>query len=283
MPQFRFVSTAVAAAFLLLAPALAHAADATFDRTLNVKGPVLLGVDTPSGNIRITSGDVATVKIVGHVHAEHGWFSSGNADASVKQIAAAPPIQQAGNIISIGRNLKETNVSIEYEITTPRGTDLRAQTGSGDIAVHDTGGPAQLKTGSGNIDAGGLSARVSLETGSGDIRATLLSPTDVKAQTGSGSITLDGVRSALWAHTGSGNIDVGGRPLGMWRLETGSGNATLNTGSAPLTLDADTGSGSISVKPSNQLTLRDSHASGSVNGGGPAVHISTGSGNITIN
>ncbi len=269
----------------LLLPGVALAADASFERTLKVNGPVLLGVDTGSGNIHVSAGPVNSVHIVGHVHGSNGWFGGASSDEGVKQIAANPPLTQAGNIISLGHNFHENNISIDYEITTPRGTDLRADSGSGDVRVEDNGGPVELKTGSGNVQATGLSDNVSLESGSGNITATMLSASDVKAQTGSGDITLSNVKSGLWAHTGSGSLKISGRPLAAWRLETGSGDATLDTGGAPLSLNATTGSGDIQYS-GGQLKQTSSgtkqHLTGDANGGGPQVRVNTGSGDIHI-
>ena len=100
----------------------ALAADGTFERTLKVSGPVLLGIDTGSGNIHVSPGPGNTVHIVGHVHSGNGgWFGGGGggADDRVKQVVANPPVNQAGNIISLGHNFHAENISIDYEITTP--------------------------------------------------------------------------------------------------------------------------------------------------------------------
>lgn len=265
-------------------PAAAWAADGNFERRLSVKGPVLLSVETGSGSIHVQPGSANEVHIVAHVHAGNGWNLSGSsADDRVKQVLANPPITQAGNIISIGKQMKVQNVSIDYEITTPRGTDLRAESGSGDIRITDEGGPVQAETGSGSIDATGLSDHVNLHTGSGDIKASMLSSLDVKAQTGSGSIDLKNVQGSLWAQTGSGNLEISGRPAQAWKLETGSGNVTVATGGAPFLIDAETGSGDVetSVPVSSQGGDKH-HVMGTVGGGGPKVRIETGSGDIRV-
>ncbi len=106
---------------------------------------------------------------------------------------ANPPIEQSGNVVTVGKHTSYHNVSIDYEITTPKGTSLEASSGSGDLRISDLGGSLKAGTGSGSIEANGLSGRVTLETGSGDIRAEMHAAPDVKAQTGSGSIRLRGV------------------------------------------------------------------------------------------
>jgi DUF4097 and DUF4098 domain-containing protein YvlB len=283
----RLCSAVLVAGVFAVASSAALAADGTFERTLKVNGPVLLGVDTGSGNIHVSSGPGDTVHIVGHVHSGNGgWFGGGgNAEDRVKQVVANPPVNQAGNIISLGHNFHEDNISIDYDITTPRGTDLRADSGSGDIKVDDEGGPVELQTGSGNITGSGLSDHVSLQTGSGDIQASISAALDVKAQTGSGNIALKGVQSGLWARTGSGNIDVSGRPLAQWKVESGNGNVALNTGGAPLSLNATSGSGNIKYSGGTLKqtgTASPQHVVGDANGGGPQVRVSTGSGDVTV-
>ncbi|HYK36400.1 DUF4097 family beta strand repeat-containing protein [Alloacidobacterium sp.] len=278
---------ALAVTALLLTPAALLAADGTFDKTLHTSGAVTLYVNTGSGYIHVNPGSDSNVHIIGHVHAAkwNSWIDSGSPEERVQRVVANPPIEQTGNTISIGKHTDDLkNVSIDYDITTPKGTDLAANSGSGDIRVSALSGPAKINTGSGSIDASGLSGRTNLQTGSGDIRAELSSPTEVKAQTGSGSIRLKGVQGDLYAQTGSGDIEIQGQPTASWRLETGSGSVTLDTGSARFSLDAQTGSGSVHSDP--PLTTHGSfekhHITGDINGGGPTVRVETGSGDIRI-
>jgi hypothetical protein len=265
-------------------PAAALAADGTFDKTLHVNGQVMLTVATGSGYVHVSPGSSSEVHIIGHVHA-NGWGFGDSADDRVHQVVANPPIDQTGNIINIGRHHDWLrNISIDYDITAPKGTQLEANSGSGDLRLQDLGGPLKANTGSGEIEASGFSGRVDLETGSGDIHAGLQSSNDVKATTGSGSIHLQGVNGALFAETGSGDIEIGGRPNAPWKLETGSGGVTLNTGSSRFSLDASTGSGSVHSDPpiTTHGSLERHHVTGDINGGGPTVRIETGSGDIRI-
>ncbi|HVW77755.1 MAG TPA: DUF4097 family beta strand repeat-containing protein [Alloacidobacterium sp.] len=278
---------AIAVTALLLSPAALLAADGTFDKTLQTNGNVTLNVSTGSGYIRVTPGSGSSVHIIGHVHAAkwNSWIDMGSPEERVHQVVANPPIEQSGNIINVGKHSDEyKNISIDYDISVPKGTILAASSGSGDVHVSDLSGPAKLNSGSGSIDASGLSGRTMLQTGSGDIRAQLQSPTSVKAQTGSGTIQLNGVQGDLYAETGSGDIEVQGQPTQNWKLQTGSGSVTLNTGNARFSLDAETGSGSIHSDPPITMhgSLERHHITGDVNGGGPTVRVETGSGDIRI-
>jgi DUF4097 and DUF4098 domain-containing protein YvlB len=277
----------LAIAILVASPAAMFAADGTFDKTLHVSGEVTLSLNTGSGYIHVSPGSDNDVHIIGHVHANrwNGLGEFGSPEERVKQVVDNPPIEQSGNVITVGRHTSYHNVSIDYEVTTPRGTSLEANSGSGDLRLQDLGGSLKANTGSGSIDATGLSGRVALETGSGDIRADIHASPDVKAETGSGSIRLRGVNNALYAETGSGDIEVEGQPGSNWKLETGSGSVTLNTGGrAKFSLDATTGSGSVHSDPpiSTHGSLERHHITGDVNGGGPTVRIETGSGDVKI-
>jgi hypothetical protein len=284
----RIAIPAAAAAALLLMPICALAAEGHFDKTLTVNGNVTLNVSTGSGYIKITPGSDNQVHVVGHVKSSGGWLGNGsskNAEERVNEVVNHPPIDQTGNIIRIGKDSHSlNNVSIDYDISTPKNTVLSAGSGSGDLHINDVGQNVKLSTGSGNIDAAGLSGSISLDTGSGDVTASQNSAGDVKASTGSGNIHLNNIQGALKAETGSGSIEVSGKPTSMWKLGTGSGDVTVAVGGAPFTLDASSGSGGI--KTDVPITVEGSldrhHVTGKVNGGGPLIRVETGSGSIHI-
>jgi len=267
----------------------AFAAEGNFDRTLNVGGSPTLNVATGSGNIRLRPGSDNRVHIIGHIHSNRGWMSGGSdVDARIQQIASNPPIIQNGNDITVGERHNSDlyrNISIDYEITTPRASNLIATTGSGDVDIQDVGASLKAQSGSGNVHALGIQGASILGTGSGDIEFQQTSPGDVKAETGSGNIILHGISGALKSSTGSGNIEVDGQPTTDWKLSTGSGNIQLAVGSSTrFNLDADTGSGNIHVQQpiTMQGSLNRHHIAGVVNGGGPIIRANTGSGDIQI-
>ena len=295
-------------AALTLTATAAFAAEGSFEKTLAVSGAPSLSVATGSGYVHVYSGTDSQVHVIGRVHVRPGLFGgAGDAEARVRQIVADPPIKQFGNTITIGTEHGESNlfhnVSIDYEITTPSGTTLKAATGSGDLEiggiegavtaetgsggmrVENIGANARLETGSGSIHATNVHGAATLQTGSGNLELELSGAGDVKAQTGSGSIRISGINGGLRAEAGSGNIEVAGNPTAEWRLESGSGSVAASVGSAAkFSLNAETGSGSIHVEQPllSQDTRDRQHVVGTVNGGGPTLRATTGSGNITI-
>jgi hypothetical protein len=298
---------AVLLAALTVSTSAAFAADGSFDKTLSVNATPNVSIATGSGYVHVYPGTDTQVHVVGHVHARPGWLG-GDADARVKEIVANPPIVQSGNVITVGGNRSNDplyqNVSIDYDITTPRATALKTRTGSGelqiggiegtvdagsgsgDLKAENIGANSRLETGSGSIHASNVHGAANVQTGSGSIDLKLTGAGDVKASTGSGSIHIDGVTGGLRAGTGSGSIVVAGTPTSEWRLETGSGSVRLNVGSsAKFNLNAETGSGSIHIDQPilMQGSLNKHHVFGTVNGGGPTIRATTGSGDIVLN
>src|SRR5271163_4364294 len=151
----KLVNAALLLSGFLLVPAIASASEATFDRTLSVSGNVNLYVSTGSGYVHISPGSDNQVHIVGHVKSGNGsWFGGGSSDDRVKEIAANPPITQSGNEVHIGKMNGDWfhNISIDYEVTTPKGSNLSAGSGSGDLRINDIGGGLKADTGSGSIE-----------------------------------------------------------------------------------------------------------------------------------
>jgi DUF4097 and DUF4098 domain-containing protein YvlB len=283
-------------AIVLLAAAAASSQAATsedtFGRNLSLNGNPVLNVTTGSGTIHVSPGPDTQIHITGHVRANAGWLS-GDVDARLKQIVAAPPIVQAGNVVTIGPSHADSgllrdlfrNISIDYDILTPRSTTVKARSGSGSVEISGIDGTVDAEAGSGNVHATGIRGASSLETGSGNIDLSLAGPGDVRATTGSGSIRIEGLAGSLRATVGSGSINVTGNPTSEWRLTTGSGSIHLQIPpSARFNLNAETGSGGVHLdRPiATQGNLNRRHVAGTVNGGGPALRASTGSGSITI-
>jgi hypothetical protein len=291
---------------LILPATVALAAEGTFDKTLTVSGAPTLSVSSGAGYIHVYPGPGNQVHIIGHVHATNNWFGS-DADARVKQIVDSPPISQFGNTITVANPNADSdffrNIAIDYDVTTPAATTLKAHTGSGSMEIGgiqgtvtaasgsgslhiDNIGPApRIETGSGNIQATHVHGAAFVQTGSGSIELSLAAPGDVSAHTGSGSIHIDGAAGSLRASTGSGSIEADGNPTSEWRADSGSGSIRLQLApNARFDLNASTGSGSIHTDRAivMQGDLNRHHITATVNGGGPTVRASTGSGSITI-
>jgi DUF4097 and DUF4098 domain-containing protein YvlB len=198
-------------------------------------------------------------------------------------------------------------ISIDYEITVPADTTVRAESGSGnitadglrngfdghsgsgDLRLDHIAGTVRVQTGSGNITARTLAGPFDVNASSGDIRIEQTAAGDVKAHTGSGNVEIEGVDGGARVEAGSGNVRVEGKPASSWYVKTGSGNAELRLpNDAGFDLDVSTGSGTVTVDHPVTTTIQGRVQSpqrsitGKVRGGGAEITVHTGSGDIRI-
>jgi hypothetical protein len=283
----------------------------TFDRTLQVSGPVDLEVLTHSGDVTVRAGASGSVTIHGKIFMSDRWNIlpglgvGGNRD-SVHMVEQNPPIRQEGNSVHIDY-VEIKNISVDYEITVPADTTIRSHTGSGDQTIEGTHGNVDVQTGSGNVKLRNLTGEVTLQTGSGDVRAREISGPvkggtgsgdieveetgagDIYLHTGSGNIIARGVQGGFRGETGSGDVTAEGTQSGPWEIHTGSGNVHVQLpGNAAFDADISTSSGTVDVDSPIEMTVQgrvgDTHKQirGKVRGGGPLLRVHTGSGDIHI-
>jgi hypothetical protein len=285
--------------------AVASTPQGTFEKTLQVSGPVDLEVQTRSGDIIVRSGPSGTVSIRGKIYVGDRWLM-GNRHTDVSDIEQHPPLRQEGNSIHIDYvNLRD--ISVDYEITVPADTTIRTHTGSGDQTIEDLHGNADLQSGSGDMKLSRLTGEIRLQTGSGDVRAREMSGPvrggagsgdievqetgsgDIDLHTGSGNITVRGIRGAFRADAGSGDITAEGTQTGAWEIRTGSGNVHVRLpADAAFDANISTSSGTLDVDAPITMTVQgrvqETRKSiiGKVRGGGPLLSLRTGSGDIHI-
>lgn len=281
--------------------------DGTFEKTLQVSGPVQMEVLTHSGDIMVRTGPGGTVKIVGKIHVGTSWLFATDKQAKVKEIQNNPPVHQSGNSVRVDY-VNMQNVAIDYEITVPAETSLHARSGSGNHDVDGIKGGVELESGSGDMQLRGLTGEIRTQTGSGNVRGRELNGAirasagsgdieleetgagDVTVHTGSGNIQVRGINGGLRADAGSGDITAEGTQKDEWSVRTGSGNVHLRLpAQAAFDVDLMTSSGNIDldhpVATTVQGRVQDSphhKIFGKVQGGGPLLRVHTGSGDISI-
>lgn len=259
--------------------------EGSFDRTLNVSGPVDLNVETSSGRIEVRAGDASSVRIHAAIKAHDGFLH--NEESRIRDLESHPPIEQSGNIIRIlppSDEWMRRHLSISYELVVPVQSRVRARTGSGSENVEGIHGPVELDTGSGSVTVARVDDEVRIHTGSGRIELDSLKG-KVDAHTGSGSIQGTGITGPINAHTGSGSVRLEQTAAGPLEAHTGSGGVNVRLpAQAAFDLYAHTGSGHVYVD--HPITVHGNlgghEIQGKVNGGGPLVDVRTGSGSVRI-
>ncbi len=260
---------------------------------------------TRSGDITVRNGAAGTVSIRAKIHADNSWFG-GDYKAEAEELQKNPPIRQTGNGIRIDY-VNLNHISVDYDITVPENTALRAHTGSGDQRIEGLKGNIDLESGSGSLQLARLTGEMRFQTGSGDIRGRELSGPvraragsgdieieetgagDADVRTGSGNITVDGIYGGFHAEAGSGDIHGKGSPKNLWSVRTGSGSVSLHVPSdAAFDVDISSNSGTVTlghpVTTTVQGRIQDSRKSvvGKVRGGGPTISVHTGSGDVQV-
>jgi hypothetical protein len=284
----------------------------SFQRTLQVNGPVDLQVLTHSGDINIHAGPDGSVNVSARIHVTNNYFFGlpigDTHDQDVRAIEQNPPIRQTGNMVKIDYP-PYRGISIDYDITVPAATHLRAETGSGnqtvrglrsDVTLHagsgdleldDLNGNMHIETGSGNIRGNGVAGAFEAHAGSGDIKVALGGSGLVRTRTGSGNVEIRGVNGGLNVETGSGDVVLDGQIAGDWAIHTGSGDVSIRLPqNASYEVDLSTSSGSLTVNDPVQTTVQGRvneggnrhRTSGKVRNGGPSLRVSTGSGDVKI-
>lgn len=277
----------------------------TFEKTLQVSGPVDLEVLTHSGDVTVRNGSSSSVVIRGKIFVSDRWLR-GNRQGDVQAIQQNPPIRQEGNSIHIDY-VNVRDIAIDYEITVPPDTSIRAHSGSGDQNIEGTRGNVDVQTGSGDVKLAQLTGEIRLQTGSGDVRAHDISGAirggagsgdidieetgsgDIDMHTGSGNINVRGIQGKFHGEAGSGDITAEGSQSGEWEIRTGSGNVHVHLpGNAAFDADIATSSGTIEVNSPLEMTVQGrvqearKQIHGKVRGGGPLLSVRTGSGDIRI-
>jgi DUF4097 and DUF4098 domain-containing protein YvlB len=294
-------------AIVLLASSFAAAStpQGSFEKTFQVSGSVDLEVQTRSGNIVVRSGPAGSVAIRGKIFVGDRWLA-GNRHAEVAEIEQHPPMRQDGNSIRIDY-VNARDISVDYEITVPAETAVRAHTGSGDQTIEGVHGNADLQSGSGDMRLSRLTGEIRVQTGSGDVRAREIAGPmrggagsgnleveekgagDIDLHTGSGNISVRGIQGAFRGEAGSGDITAEGTQLGAWEIRTGSGTIRVRLpANAAFDANLSTSSGTLDIDAPITMTVQgrvqESHKqiTGKVRGGGPLLTLRTGSGDIHI-
>jgi hypothetical protein len=162
-----YLSTLLAASASLAACGIGPTEHGSFDRTLDVSGPLRLELSTASGFVRINGSADGKVHIHGEVSA--GSFM-GNAKEELQRVISSPPIEQHAGIVRIGKSGNGfRNTSIAYIIEVPRETELSVSSASGAQDIQNIRGPVNVDTASGEIHIENVDRGVTAKSVSGSI------------------------------------------------------------------------------------------------------------------
>lgn len=234
--------------------ALADRLQESFDRTIDLRPGSTVFIDNVNGRISVASWDQPRVRIHAVRRAETRevldklGIDLRQTSDGLSIVTKMPKRNDSGLLDMIFGN--DGNASVDYEVTVPRNTDLRAENTNGSIHAAEITGNIRLSTTNGRIEAARCAGTVNASTTNGAIRAELVQVTS-------------------------------GKPM---KFETTNGSITLTV---PPTFTADvqaeTTNGSIRTDlPVTTKSFSRRELRGTLNGGGPSLELYTTNGSIEI-
>jgi DUF4097 and DUF4098 domain-containing protein YvlB len=223
-----------------------------------------LVAETKSGSISVAGGDVADCNVIATICVRAAT------EQQAQEIAEQVEIQleRADKTLTVkAREPAEKSkcaISISYNITVPRQTNIECASLYGAIKIANISGNATGKTGSGSITAENVEGSAQLNTSYGSIACKDVSGENIRLKSGSGKITAENIKGSAQIDTNYGSITCKDFSGGNIRLKSSSGEIKLLKASFG-DCDVRTSYGSI---VSDEVT-------------GKLVKLGSGSGNIT--
>jgi DUF4097 and DUF4098 domain-containing protein YvlB len=321
----RYRSLAASTALIAVVVALAGcqmgpSVSGSFDRSLDVSGPIRLELANISGDVAIVGSADGKVHVHGNVRVS--GFGFGSPQERLNSILSSPPVELKGDTLRVGKELSALrNVSISYDIQVPHQTEVSASSVSGSESIRNVAGPVRAESVSGSVRVQDIGHEVRLSSTSGtvvaencedDARATSVSGNvtvsqakgdvvahsvsgdvqvnnpggRVDANSSSGSIEVHGANGDVMSHSASGDVTVQGNPSGnsYWELRTLSGSVHLAVPpSANFHFSANAATGQITAQIPIMIEEQDKHSlRAHMGNGGGRVEIHTVSGDIGV-
>jgi DUF4097 and DUF4098 domain-containing protein YvlB len=248
----------------------------SFDRSLDVSGPIRLELNNVSGDVSIVGSTDGKVHVHGDVRVS--GFGFGSPQKRLDDILASPPVELKGDTLRVGREVaRQHNVSIAYSVEVPRDAAVNSSSVSGSQSVKNVRGPVQASSVSGTVRAQDIAQEVRLSSTSGSVTAENCGD-DVRATSVSGTVVVTNVKGDVLAHSVSGDVQVR-KPGGRVDANTSSGTVNVRDSDGDVKAHATAGRVTIEGNPSGNNYWDLKTVSGSVNIAVPAsasFHLSAG-------
>jgi hypothetical protein len=138
-------------------------------------------------------------------------------------------------------------VTVNYHLTVPAATDVRARSANGEVRVTDLAGGVVVSSANGNVVGANLSGAVDARSVNGNVTFDLAAfgrhPVQVRATNGSVALAVPAAANAnITATSSNGNIETGDLPLERLGEQTRRRLlGRLNAGGAPIEITAVNG------------------------------------------
>ena len=260
---------------------------AKYERTVQQQAPISPGsrlyVETSFGSITITGGDVTECSVIAEICGRAP--TEEEAQLLVEQVKIE--LETVGDTLTVkadkppSRNNR--SVSISYDITIPKQTNIECISSYGAIEIANIEGQTSGKTSSGSIEAKNIEGSTKLDTSYGSVNCRNITGSSITVKSSSGSITTEIIKGPAQLTTSYGSITCTDMSDGDLKLKTSSGKIRLSNASFS-NCDAHTSYGSIVSNDLNGKSIKLHSGSGSINltdSSADTTNLSTSYGRIT--
>jgi DUF4097 and DUF4098 domain-containing protein YvlB len=242
---------------------------AKYERTIQRQAPLNPGsslyVDTSAGSIIITGGDVTECSVI----AEICGRAPTEEEAQLLAEQVTIELETVENTLTVKADKPQTrnnrSVSISYDITVPKQTNIECASSYGAIEIANIKGQTSGKTSSGSVKAKNIDGPTNLDTSYGSINCRNITGDNIIVKSSSGSITAEIIKGPTQLTTSYGSITCTDMSDGDLKLKTSSGKIRISNASFG-NCDVHTSYGSI---VSNELE-------------GKSIKLHSGNGNINV-
>ncbi|HUT46486.1 MAG TPA: DUF4097 family beta strand repeat-containing protein [Sedimentisphaerales bacterium] len=237
--------------------------------TVQRQAPITAGsklfVETSSGSITITGGEVTECSVIARICGRAPTEEEAQLLAEQVKIE----LEAVGNTLTVKAEKpprkNRRSISISYDITVPKQTSIECASSYGAIELANIIGQTSGKTSSGSIEAKNIEGLVNLDTSYGSVKCRNITGDNITVKSSSGSITAEIITGSAQLTTSYGSITCTDMSDGDIKLKTSSGKIKLSNASFG-DCDAHTSYGSI---VSDQLK-------------GKSIKLHSGSGSISV-
>ncbi len=240
---------------------------AKYEKTVQRQAPIIAGstlyVETSSGSITITGGDVTECSVIARI------CGRAPTEEEAQQLAEQVKIEieTAGSTMTVKAykppRKNRCSISVSYDITIPKQTNIECASSYGAIELANIKGETNGKTSSGSIEAKNIEGPVNLDTSYGSVNCRNISGDNITVKSSSGSITAEIIKGSTQLTTSYGSITCTDMSDGDIKLKTSSGKIKLSNVSFG-DCDAHTSYGSIVSDELKGKSIKLHSGSGSI-------------------
>lgn len=262
------------------------------EKTFSVDGPAILDVDVAADDVTVTGRTEGEIRVVAWLHL---W---GEDEQDAREQMEVKMTQEGNRVIIRVEYVPQISVFtinrgsyVDLEIQVPDETELLVAASSGDVAVSDVVGSADLGTTSGSLTVERFDGAIKVGASSGDVSLrSVTNAGDMAVEATAGRITFNDIDAETATINGSsgdvtltnleaaGDVSIGTTSGHVRLQELEAANLVIDVSSGGANLDELSIGGDVDIETSSGNVVLDGFAAASlkVRGSSSRIQISDG-------